>query len=151
MIVADVCSKTVVTVRPGDEIAVAARRMREAHVGYLVVMEPLALVGTPRVLGVLSDRDIVVGVIAQDADPRHVVVRDVMTRDPVVIRDFDTLPAAVRQMRQVGVRRMPVIDKVGALVGVVSHDDLLDALSTELANLAGAARQGRRTETLSRS
>jgi len=149
--VVDVCSKKVVTIRPGDEISVAARRMREAHVGYLVVVDADPPAGTPRVLGVLTDRDIVIGVVSQNADPRTVLVRDAMTRDPVMIRSFDSLPTAITMMRQRGVRRTPVIDKLGALVGVLSLDDLLDALATDLANLAGAVRTERRVESMTRT
>jgi|SRR4051812_41926182 len=146
MKVADVCSRSFVTVRPGDDIAVAARRMREAHIGYLVVTEAVMPVDAPRAKGVLTYRDIVIGVVARNVNPGTVFVRDVMTRDPVVIRSFDSLQAAIQMMRHVGVRRMPVIDEVGALIGVVSHDDLLGALSVELATLAGVAPNERRVE-----
>ena len=148
MVVADLCNRTVVTVRPGDEIAVAARRMRESHVGYLVVAEPDPPAGTTRrVLGVLTDRDIVVRVVAQDANPRAMLVRDAMTHEPAVLKAFTTLPTAIRTMREVGVRRMPVLGELGELFGVISLDDLVDALSSELANIAGAIRNERRIES----
>ena len=151
MYVAELCTRNVVTVRPDDEIALAARRMRETHVGYLVVLESGVPAGTiPRVIGVLTDRDIVVEVVAQDADPRHVLVRDVMTRQPVVLEGFATLPAAMQEMRRVSVRRMPVVGKQGELLGVLSLDDALDVLSGELASLAGAIRNERRVESMLR-
>jgi CBS domain-containing protein len=115
------------------------------------VVEPDPPAGTTqRVIGVLTDRDIVIGVVAQDANPKHVLVRDVMTRDPVTIEAFATLPAAVQEMRRVGVRRMPVVGKQGELFGVLSLDDALDVLAGELASLAGAIRNERRIESASR-
>ena len=151
MFVAELCSRNVVTIRPDDEIVVAARRMRENHVGYLVVLEPDAAAGTiPRVIGVLTDRDIVLEVVARDGNPHHVHVRDVMTREPVVLEGFATLPAAMQEMRRVSVRRMPVIGKQGELLGVLSLDDALDVLSGELASLAGAIRNERRVESMLR-
>jgi len=150
MSVVDVCSRSFVAVRPGDSITIAARRMHDERVGFVLVMEPVVAIDAPRVTGVLTDRDIVAGVVANNANPNGVFVRDIMTPNPVVIRSFDTLQTAIQMMRHVGVRRMPVIDKVGALVGVLSHEDLLDALSSELVNLATIVRSERRTDARKR-
>ena len=126
--------------------------MRERHVGYLVVAEPDPPAGvTQRPVGVLTDRDIVIAVVAQQADPRHTLVKDVMTRDPVVLKSSDSLTLAVQCMRQAGVRRMPVIGSVGELMGVLSLDEVLDMVSNELVNLAGAIRNERRIEASTRA
>lgn len=146
MDVAGVCSREFATARPNEEIAVVARRMCEANVGFVVVTLPVSAVEAPRVLGVLTDRDIVIGVVAPQIDPCTVVVSHVMTREAVVIRSFDTIQTAIRMMRHVGVRRMPVIDAAGILVGVISRDDLLDAFSIESANLAAPSDGARDRE-----
>jgi CBS domain-containing protein len=140
MDVAQLLSRDAVTVRESDEVAAAARVMRERHVGYLVVVEPDFAGSTVRPIGVLTDRDIVVGVVAQDVNPRSMLVRDVMTRNPVVLNAADQISTALQEMRRIGVRRMPVVGKVGELLGVLSIDNVLDALSAELGNLAGAIR-----------
>jgi len=96
---------------------------------------------------VLTDRDIVVSIIARERDPRSLVVGDVMTENPVVLDRFDSIAAAVAEMRRIGVRRMPVIGELGQLFGVLSLDDVLDTLAGELHNLAGAVRNEQRIES----
>lgn len=146
MDVAQLLSRDSVTVRESDEVTDAALLMREHHVGYLVVVEPDLAGSTLRPVGVLTDRDIVIGVVAREVNPRTLLVRDIMTRNPVVLNAADPLPTALQEMRRVGVRRMPVVGKVGELLGVLSLDDVLEALSAELGNLAGAIRNEQRVE-----
>lgn len=147
MNVAQICSRKVITVRKGDALVDAARLMREHHVGYVVVIEPDFAGSTVRPVGVLTDRDIVVGVVATERNLRELLVGDVMTENPVVADRFDSIATAVREMRRIGVRRMPVIGSLGELVGVLSLDDVLDSLAGELQNLAGAVRNEQRIET----
>ena len=151
MNVSQLCNRTVVTVRKTDEIPVAARLMREKHVGFLVVAEADFAGGTQRPIGVLTDRDIVVAVVAQNVNPRTLTAGDVMSRNPVVVELGDSIAAAVQEMRRIGVRRMPVVGSLGELVGVLSLDDVLDALSNELQNLAGAVRNERSVEAVLRT
>jgi CBS domain-containing protein len=146
MDVAQLFRRDAITVRESDEVTDAARLMREHHVGYLVVVEPDLAGATVRPVGVLTDRDIVVGIVAREVNPRCVLVRDIMTPNPVLLNAADPLPTALQEMRRVGVRRMPVVGKVGELLGVLSIDDVLDALSAELGNLAGAIRNEQRFE-----
>ena len=150
MNVAQLCSRNVVTVRKIDEVIAAARLMRERHVGFLVVTEPDFAGTIERPIGVLTDRDIVVSIIARERDPRSLVVGDVMTENPVVLDRFDSIAAAVSEMRRIGVRRMPVTGELGQLFGVLSLDDVLDALAGELHNLAGAVRNEQRIENAMR-
>src|SRR5688572_9194655 len=81
MNVGQICQRNVVTVRASDDLSTAARMMREKHIGYLIVVEPTSQ-GERTPVGVLTDRDIVVAVVAQDADPRALTVGDVMTCNP---------------------------------------------------------------------
>lgn len=146
-----ICQRDVVTVQEADNLTAAAQLMREEHVGYLVVVEPDVLAKTSRPVGVLTDRDIVVAVVARNVDPHALKVGDVMTRKPVVITEGDTIEEALREMRRVGVRRLPVISQAGNLVGVVSIDDVLEALAEELDNIAGTIRNEQRTESVLRT
>jgi CBS domain-containing protein len=147
MNVAQLCSRNVVSVRKSDEVVAAARLMREYHVGYVVVIERDFAGSTVRPVGVLTDRDIVVGIVAKERDPRSLVVGDVMTENPVVVDQLDSIATAVQEMRRIGVRRMPVVGSLGELIGVLSLDDVLDSLAAELQNLAGAVRHEQRIET----
>lgn len=151
MYVAQLCSRNVVTVRPSDEVITAAQLMREHHVGYLVVVEPDLAGTTVLPVGVLTDRDIVIGIVARGADPALLSVGDVMTAKPVVVSEFDAVEKAVLEMRRIGVRRIPVVGKLDELKGVLSLDDVLDAVSGELRDLAGAVRNEQRIESTLRT
>src|SRR5690348_1322553 len=109
MNVGSICKRRVVTVSPRAGLSEAARLMREEHVGYLVVIED-----EPRSsrapLGVLTDRDIVVSVVAREADPRALIVSDVMTARPVSVDEADAIDTALKTMLRIGVRRLPVVD-----------------------------------------
>lgn len=141
-----ICNRNVITVREGDELTLAARLMREKHVGYLVVVKPDLAGGGVVPVGVVTDRDITVAVVAKAIDPRSVRVGDVMTPQPAVVDEESSVATALQIMRRVGARRLPVIAHSGALVGVLSLDDVLDALAGELTDVAGLIRQEIRME-----
>jgi CBS domain-containing protein len=148
MNVASICGKNVVTIRGFEELGAAAQLMREKHIGYLVVVEPdVASAGSLKPIGVLTDRDIVISVVARETDPRTLRVSDVMTQNPVVTRDSDSLEQALARMRAIGVRRLPVVGSRGELVGVLSLDEIIDSLAAALQNVAGSIRNERRIET----
>ena len=141
MDIGKICKRNVVTVRETDELTHAARLMREKHIGYLIVVKPNVTDGTFTPVGVMTDRDIVVAVVAQETDPRSLRVGDVMTRQPAVVEEESSLATALQLMRRIGVRRLPVIARAGMLVGVLSLDDVLDALAGELIDIASSIRQ----------
>jgi CBS domain-containing protein len=147
MNVGKTCRQTVVTVRPFDELTAAARLMRENHIGYLVVVEPDPGGTTVKPVGVLTDRDIVVAVVARETDPRSLRVGDVMTRQPVVAAEGDSIATALQEMRRIGVRRLPVVGQRGQLVGVLSLDDVLDGLAADLQSVAGSIRREQQIES----
>ena len=147
MKVLDICNRNVVTIRESEELTAAAQLMRQNHVGYLVVIEPKLGEEAVTPVGVITDRDIVVAVVARETDPRALKVGDVMTRQPVLARDEGTVPAALHHMREIGVRRLPVVDRGGRLVGVLSLDDVLDALAEELMDVARSIRHELKVES----
>jgi len=104
MQVGTLCQRLVFTICQSDEISRAAQIMREKHVGYLVVVEPNPVRGIPRPVGVLTDRDIVVGVVAREVDPKTVRVGDIMTSNPVLALEWESMEAALQKMRRFGVR-----------------------------------------------
>jgi len=144
--ITDIYQHNPVTIRESEELTTAAQLMRERHIGYLVVVEP-QVSGAARPVGVLTDRDIVVGVIAKGADPRELRVADVMTRNPVTVEESHSLAAALREMRRIGVRRIPVVGALGQLRGVLSLDEVLDALAEELLGVVGSIRSELRMES----
>jgi CBS domain-containing protein len=140
MDIKNICQMNPVTVRQSDELIKAAQLMREKHIGYLVVVEPNVSDGSQRPIGVLTDRDIVTTVVARETDPRSLRVGDIMTPQPVTASIVDSVDQALRDMRRVGVRRLPVVGTRGELVGILSLDDVLDVLAGELQNVAGSIR-----------
>ncbi len=125
------CRRDTLALRRSDEVIKAAQLMRERHVGYLVVTEPGAT-GRGRPVGVLTDRDIVVAVVARKVDAEKIAVGDVMTQPAVTVRATDPVEKALHEMRRVGVRRLPVVDQQGMLLGIVSRDDVLSFIARQL-------------------
>jgi CBS domain-containing protein len=141
MNVGEICVRDVVTVGESDELARAAEVMRERHVGYLVVVGPNVGESGFMPVGVLTDRDIVVGVVAKNTDPKALRVSDLMTRQPTVVAETAPLGEALSKMRRIGIRRIPVVGRGGLLVGVLSLDDVLGSLSEELLDAVGSMRK----------
>jgi CBS domain-containing protein len=142
--VGEICSREVVFARRSESVAQAARLMREHHVGSVVVADERD--GRYFPVGIVTGRDIAVGVVALGVDPEKRSVEAVMPAELVCVRDTDGLGRAVALMRAQGVRRLPVIDGSSALVGILSADDVLEVLSEELYCLAGMVARGERFE-----
>jgi CBS domain-containing protein len=145
-IVNEYMSSDPVTVHGREGLLDAARRMRALHVGCLVVVEDGPR-GKPRPVGMLTDRDIVVGVLAETDQKLHLVrVDDVMTRRLVLARETEDLDEVLRRMRGAGVRRVPVVDAEGALKGLLSFDDILQHIEEQVGALASLVGRERRRE-----
>jgi CBS domain-containing protein len=142
----EACSREVVAIPAGADLLSAAQLMREKHVGFLVVTESLGEDRPPGVCGVLTDRDIVVAVVAKSANPAALRVADVMTRNPLMIGEDHSVDAALEFMRTNGVRRVPVLNAHRHLTGVLSVDDILDTLATQLTRVAETAQSEQRIE-----
>ena len=146
MNVGTVCQRLVISVAPSDEVVRAAQLMRSEHVGYLVVVEPTKAEAR-RPVGVLTDRDIVIAVVAREVDPRTLRVGDIMSSDPATVGEDDSVEEALRQMRRFGVRRLPVVNHRGELAGVVALDDVLKVLAGDALEIIGAVDNERQLET----
>lgn len=132
----EICTREVSYAERGMPLVEAARLMRENHVGCLVVVDEVA--GVRKVVGVLTDRDIVVAVVARGVAPQTLSAGDVMSADPVTVREEDSLIDLMRTMRAKGVRRMPVVGARGELIGIATLDDVLSVLAEELGLLVAA-------------
>jgi CBS domain-containing protein len=130
MKVGDVCTRHVYLARANQPLADAARRMCVHHVGALVVIEPGDEKRRP--IGILTDRDIVLGQLARSADLFCLTVGDVMTPNPLWVTEDLSVFAAISALNGRSVRRAPVLDRKGALVGFVTLDDLLPVIGAEL-------------------
>ncbi|HYL23155.1 MAG TPA: CBS domain-containing protein [Burkholderiales bacterium] len=149
MKIRDFCSREVVTVEPLATLRVASILMRQNHVGALIVVEQRD--GGSHPVGIVTDRDIVVGVVAIPGGiPEAIRVCDLMSTRLAVVREDDGVFEAVQAMSERGVRRLPVIAADGTLRGIVTADDIQRVVSTEMANLAAALKRGVEREELER-
>jgi CBS domain-containing protein len=113
----------------------AASLMRDENIGSVVVAED----GEP--LGVVTDRDLVVRVIAAGESADKLCLRDVMSGEPIFLGDVRELDQVIATMREEGIRRMPIVDEEGQIEGLVSLDDLLLLLAEQLGSLAEVVRK----------
>jgi len=135
MRVGEYCNREVVVVEREAGIYEAARLMRSHHVGDLVVVDGAG--GDRKPVGILTDRDIVVELVAEKLDLATLNVGDVMSFELCVAREQDDLYETLQHMRTRGIRRMPVVGRSGVLVGLLTLDDLLEVISEQMALVVG--------------
>jgi CBS domain-containing protein len=143
MTIGTVCNREVVFIHRQASIPEAARLMREHHVGDLVVIKEK--IGKRVPVGIITDRDIVLEVIAEGVDMDDVSVGDIMSDRLVTARESDGLLETIKLMRAKGIRRLPVVNDDNELVGILSVDDLIDLFSEQIVDLSRliAREQGR--------
>jgi CBS domain-containing protein len=146
MLVGEFCNRDVVCAARETTVAEAALLMRKHHVGDVVVVDRSDADRMP--IGIVTDRDIVVEVVAPAMDPATVTLGDLVSwGELATLQDTDTYSDALRLMQDKGVHRVPVINRAGVLVGIVSFDDMLPRFAAELSQLADLAGRGRQRET----
>ncbi len=148
MSVGKLCSRVVTVVRREESIMAAARLMREQHVGNVVVVE--AEGDGQRPVGILTDRDIVVELVAKELDLNVVTVGDAMSCELLTLPEDMDLLQAVGEMRSHAVRRAPVVNARGMLVGIISIDDVLGVLAELLKDLSCLVNKEQRREKIRR-
>jgi predicted transcriptional regulator len=135
MTLGSICKRNVVVAPSNEGIVDTAKRMRMLHVGIVVVVQS-DYSGKPVPLGILTDRDIVLSIVA--SDPEHLqslTVSDAMSDELVTAREDTGLGDAVTLMQDHGIRRLPVVDQTGALVGIVTMDDIVRFIAREMGQL----------------
>lgn len=132
------CRKEIATVRPTESVISAARTMKEKHVGALVVID-----AARRPVGLITDRDITCRIVAAVKDPVATPVESAMSGQLVTIRDDATIDEAACWMRRNGVRRLPIVDRTGKVVGLVAFDDLVVLLSAALRETTSTLQENR--------
>jgi len=149
MAVGEICNREVVIAEKALSVVDAAQLMRKHHVGDLVVVEEKD--GRRHPVGIVTDRDIVVEVVAAEVNPDALKVGDIMAPEVATVRESEGLFEALRYMRDKGVRRMPVVDREGGLVGILTLDDLLSLLAEEMTELAKLVSHERQREATVRT
>jgi len=134
MPIGDVCVRDVVVVSANTTAREAAKLMAENHVGSLVVVRQ-EQGGRAVPVGIVTDRDIVRNVVAEALDPDVFTLGDLGARDLITVHEDQGVFECMQHMRINAIRRMPVIDRHGGLVGLISLDDLIQLLAEEMDEL----------------
>lgn len=137
MTVSTVYTRLVVIAHPDDSVQAVAKRMAQYNVGSLIIVEA----NTP--VGIITDRDLVVRVMAQSHPSPDLAVKAVMTHNPVCVSEHMAIEEAIALMRGQQIRRLVVVNDAKQLVGILSLDDLLLRLGEEQHALAGLMRVAR--------
>ena len=121
----ELCIRVVATAERDESVVAAARRMMELRVGDLIVVSN-GYDGLPHPIGIVTDRDLVVKVLADPSrNPEQTTIGDVMRADLVTASEHDDVERVVEQMRRHGIRRIPIVDDRGGLQGVLALDDVI--------------------------
>ena len=146
MPVAELCTREVVVVNRSETVLEAAKLMRHQHVGDVVVVEE----GSGIPVGIVTDRDIVVEIIANGLDPASISVGEIMVPELATVGSGQGLFETIEYMRSKGVRRLPVVGEDGKLIGILALDDILELLAEELSGIARLVKSGRKREERTR-
>ncbi|MEN8184393.1 MAG: CBS domain-containing protein [Myxococcota bacterium] len=134
MPIGDYCVKPAATIRGDETVRVAAQRMKNEGLGSL------AVVADGRLIGIVTDRDLVLETLCNRLDPGSLRIDEIASRPLVTVEQNAPVRDAARMIRRHAVRRLPVVDDKGQLVGIVAADDLLSLAAAELGGLAVAVR-----------
>ncbi|HEY5993639.1 MAG TPA: CBS domain-containing protein [Gallionellaceae bacterium] len=148
MPVSELCNREVVIVQRSSTVQEAAQLMREHHVGDLVVVEKHD--GAQMPVGVVTDRDLVLEVMAPEIDQKSITVGDLVGPRLAAVKESTGVFESIQYMRAQGVRRLPVVDDQGALIGILTMDDVLELLSEELLELVKVVRHEQKKESMYR-
>jgi len=144
MPVGELCIRQAVVTSRNTSVLDAAKLMRQHHVGDIVVTDGVAGRRVP--VGIVTDRDIVLEVLAQELDATSLSAGDIMSGDLITVRENEGVFQTIQLMRAKGARRAPVVNSEGLLVGIVSVDDLVELLAEELSQLAKLIAREQRLE-----
>lgn len=148
MSVGEICNRTVIVTSRQTRLDEAARLMREHHVGSLVVIDESAAGRKPA--GIITDRDIVIEVVAAGISPATVTAEEVMAPDLVVAREEDDVLDTLMKMRAKGIRRVPVVGNDGILSGILTLDDVLGILAEQVDGMVKVIAQEQAREARAR-
>jgi CBS domain-containing protein len=148
MTIGTICNREIITVQRDATVLHAAMLMRQYHVGDVVIIENHKNKTVP--IGIVTDRDLIVEVVATELDCSVITVGDILIEKLVVIKESAGVFEAIQLMASKGVRRLPVVDDEGGLVGIITLDDLLLLLSKELAELTKLVTREQKNEAIKR-
>ncbi len=148
MPVSEICHRDVVTLQRDATAQEAAKLMRQHHIGDIIIVDNRN--GTQMPVGIVTDRDLIVEIVATELDVTVLTVGDIMVKELFTAKESMEIFDAIQYMRRKTIRRLPIVDEGGSLVGILTLDDALALLSEELLNLAKLVGYERKKEILHR-
>ncbi len=133
MTAGEYCNREVIITEKNISVTEAAMFMRQHHVGDLIVVEKQE--GRTLPIGIITDRDIVIEVIAQKVDPNLLTINDIMSTDLITVEEQKTLLDTLDLMQNQGVRRVVVVDGQGSLQGLLTADDAVELIAEAMNKL----------------
>lgn len=133
MTAGEYCNRNVVITTKDESVQEAINLMRSHHVGDVVVVEKQD--GSPLPVGILTDRDIVLEILAEDVELDSVNIGDVMSYELHTVKEETKLLDCIKLMRDKGIRRLPVVDSEGGLAGMLTVDDVLELIAEQLTDI----------------
>lgn len=133
------CNRNVICCEADTALFDVAGLMRRHHVGDVIVIEEKGDVRVP--VGIVTDRDIVTEILAQQVDANVFTAGDLMSAPLVTVQDTEGIVETLRTMRRHKIRRLPVVTASGSLAGIVTTDDIVSLLTTELSMVAEIYRE----------
>jgi predicted transcriptional regulator len=149
MAISEFCNREVVFATKDMNIPEVAQLMRQFHVGDVVVVDEIG--GRRIPVGIVTDRDVVVQIIAPSLNIKDFCVGDIMSAQLIVVQEKEGIFDTIRLMRAKAVRRILVVSQDGGLVGIVSADDILELLAEEITALAKVAPREQEREAKTKS
>jgi CBS domain-containing protein len=134
MPIGELAIRQVVVATRDTPVLEGAKLMRQYHVGDIVITDEMD--GKRLPVGIVTDRDLVLEVLAQEVDATKLTVGDIMAEDLMTVGEYEGVFQTIQLMRAKGARRAPVVDKDGALIGIIAADDFIELLANELSDLA---------------
>ncbi|PKO52012.1 MAG: CBS domain-containing protein [Betaproteobacteria bacterium HGW-Betaproteobacteria-20] len=148
MTIGAICNHEIITVRRDATVSHVAMLMRQHHVGDVVVIEDRMNKIVP--VGIVTDRDVIVEVIATELDCSVITAGDIMVTKLAVVKESAGVFEGIQLMTGKGVRRLPVVDDSGSLIGIVTLDDLLQLLAKEFGALSKLVAREQKNEVAKR-
>ena len=148
MSIGEFCNREVIIVHKDTSIVEAAQLMRDYHVGALVVVENVSHNNIP--LGLVTDRDMIIELIAKEVELSTVTVGDVMSTELYTVAETTDLMSTIRFMRQKGVRRVPVVNHKKELIGLIAADDVIELIAEQLTDLTNLINKEQQRERKTR-
>ncbi len=144
MTVGEICNREVIVIQRDETILEAAKLMRQFHVGAVIVVDKQNNRQVP--VGIVTDRDLVVEILATELDETVITVGDIMAPEIFSVQENTATHEAIDFMRRKTIRRLPIVDETGELVGILTLDDALQLLSEQLLDLAKLVRYEQKKE-----